>query len=103
EVATATGPAQALDAIGLQGFDLVLCDIGMPGQSGLDMPRALRERGYAGKLVLMTGWDSHALSADPRLAECDTLLKKPFVDNEHDVLHVTRPSPVRRCAAASAA
>jgi DNA-binding response OmpR family regulator len=62
-----------------RAFDLVLCDIGLPGQSGLDMPRALRDRGYRGKLILMTGWDSHALSADPRLAECDALLKKPFV------------------------
>jgi signal transduction histidine kinase/CheY-like chemotaxis protein len=78
EVATATDPARALDVASSQGFDLVLCDIGMPGHSGLDMPRALRERGYGGKLILMTGWDSHALSTDPRLAECDTLLKKPF-------------------------
>jgi signal transduction histidine kinase/CheY-like chemotaxis protein len=78
EVATATDPARALDVASSQGFDLVLCDIGMPGHSGLDMPRALRERGYGGKLILMTGWDSHALSTDPRLSECDTLLKKPF-------------------------
>lgn len=82
EVATATGPAQALEAVAAHGFDLVLCDIGMPGQSGLEMPRALRERGYGGKLVLMTGWDSHALSADPRIAEADTLLKKPFLGTE---------------------
>lgn len=78
EVATATDAARALDAASSEGFDLVLCDIGMPGRSGLDMPRALRERGYGGKLILMTGWDSYALSADPRIAECDTLLKKPF-------------------------
>jgi signal transduction histidine kinase/CheY-like chemotaxis protein len=82
EVATATDAARALDAASSQGFDLVLCDIGMPGHSGLDMPRALRARGYGGKLILMTGWDSHALSADPRLAECDTLLKKPFRGTE---------------------
>jgi len=82
EVATATGPAQALEAVAAHGFDLVLCDIGMPGQSGLEMPRAMRERGYGGKLVLMTGWDSHALSADPRISEADTLLKKPFLGTE---------------------
>jgi two-component system NtrC family sensor kinase len=78
DVATATDPTRALDVASSQGFDLVLCDIGMPGHSGLDMPRALRERGYGGKLILMTGWDSHALATDPRLAECDMLLKKPF-------------------------
>jgi signal transduction histidine kinase len=82
EVSTATGPAQALAAVSAQGFDLVLCDIGMPGQSGLEMPREMRGRGYRGKLILMTGWDSHALSTDPRIAEADTLLKKPFLGTE---------------------
>jgi len=82
EVSTATGPAQALAQVSAHGFDLVLCDIGMPGQSGLEMPREMRQRGYRGKLVLMTGWDSHALSTDPRIAEADTLLKKPFLGTE---------------------
>jgi signal transduction histidine kinase len=82
DVVTATGSAEALDAVRGQSFDLVLCDIGMPGVSGLDMPRALRERGHRGKLVLMTGWEIHALSTDPRFGECDTHLKKPFGGNE---------------------
>jgi signal transduction histidine kinase len=82
EVSTATGPAQAIAAASSQVFDLVLCDIGMPKQSGLDVCHALRSHGYRGKLVLMTGWETEALGADQRAAECDTMLKKPFVGTD---------------------
>jgi signal transduction histidine kinase/CheY-like chemotaxis protein len=86
EVVTATGGRQAIDAAARQTFDLVLCDIGMPDQSGLDVCQLLRKSGYQGKLVLMTGWDSYSLTQDRRAAECDTLLKKPFVGP--DLVHV---------------
>lgn len=76
EVVTATDPAQAIDAATSQVFDLVLCDLGMPKHSGLDVCRSLREADYRGKLVLMTGWDTETLRTEHR--ECDMLLKKPF-------------------------
>jgi signal transduction histidine kinase len=79
ELATATDPIQAIAAAKSEAFDLVLCDIGLPRQSGVDVCRLLRETGYQGKLVLMTGWDTHALTADQRAPAWDTLLKKPFV------------------------
>ncbi|HEX4419452.1 MAG TPA: response regulator [Kofleriaceae bacterium] len=76
---TATTSAQALEIAAAQSFDLVLCDVGMPKLSGLDVARALRTAGYRGKLVLMTGWDAPTLSADARDAAIDMLLKKPFI------------------------
>lgn len=82
EVFTATDPAQAIEAATSQVFDLVLCDLGLPKQSGLDVCISLRQAGYRGKLVLMTGWDTQALSTDQRAAECDMLLKKPFRGTE---------------------
>jgi two-component system capsular synthesis sensor histidine kinase RcsC len=78
-ITTATSSTQALDAAATESFDLVLCDLGMPKHSGLDVCRLLREAGYGGKLVLMTGWDSHSLIHDVRALDCDALLKKPFV------------------------
>jgi signal transduction histidine kinase/CheY-like chemotaxis protein len=86
ELTTATTPAQAIAAATSQPFDLVLCDIGLPKQSGLDVCRLLRDAGFRGKVVLMTGWDTHTLDADRRAAECDELLKKPFVGT--DLIHV---------------
>ena len=64
----------------------MLCDIGLPKQSGLDVCRMLRDAGFRGKVVLMTGWDTHTLDADRRAVECDELLKKPFVGT--DLIHV---------------
>jgi signal transduction histidine kinase len=81
-VATATGSAQAIAIASGQAFDLVLCDIGMPKQNGIDVCRSLRDGGYRGKLVLMTGWDHYALNNDQRALDCDALLKKPFVGSE---------------------
>ena len=78
EVHTATESAQAMEAAASQVFDLVLCDIGLRHQSGLDVCVALREAGYRGKLVLMTGWDGQALNNDPRAAGRDGMLEKPF-------------------------
>jgi signal transduction histidine kinase/CheY-like chemotaxis protein len=78
-VATATSSAQALEAAAAQAFDLVLCDIGMPKQNGIDVCRSLRDTGYRGKLVLMTGWDNYELSDEQRAVAFDTLIKKPFL------------------------
>ena len=64
-------------------FDLVLCDVGLPGgRSGLDVCYALRDSGFRGKLVLMTGWDGGAVNADGRASSCDTILGKPFMGEE---------------------
>jgi signal transduction histidine kinase/CheY-like chemotaxis protein len=77
EAAISTEPAQAIELAKAQVFDIVLCDLEMPKQqSGRDVCRALREAGYRGKLVLMTGYDIETLRVDPK--ECDMLLKKPF-------------------------
>jgi signal transduction histidine kinase/CheY-like chemotaxis protein len=88
EVSTATSSARAIEAATARAFDLVLCDIGMPKQSGIDVCRILRKGGYRGKFVLMTGWDSQVLSAEQRAAGCDALMKKPFGAMELiDVIH----------------
>jgi len=84
EVVTATDAGQAIAAAKAQVFDLVLCDLGMPKHSGLDVCRSLREASYRGKLVLMTGWDIATLRTEQR--ECDMLLKKPFQGT--DLIHV---------------
>ncbi|MGN6110453.1 MAG: hybrid sensor histidine kinase/response regulator, partial [Kofleriaceae bacterium] len=81
-VVSAAGADQAIDVAARQPFDLILCDVGMPKRSGLDVCRSLREAGYRGKLVLMTGWDSQTVKADRRAADCDTILKKPFLGTD---------------------
>lgn len=79
EIATATSSAQALEAVADHAFDLVLCDIGMPEHSGPEVCRLMRESGYLGKFVLMTGWDSESLSLEARADDWEAMLKKPFL------------------------
>jgi signal transduction histidine kinase/CheY-like chemotaxis protein len=78
QISTATTSAHALELAARQPFDLVLCDISMPKQSGLEISRALRTAGYDGKIILMTGLETPTLSSDVRDAASDRLLKKPF-------------------------
>ena len=82
QVASATTSAHALELAAKQRFDLILCDVGMPKQSGLEISRALRAAGYPGKIVLMTGWETSNLSSDARDTASDMLLKKPFVGGD---------------------
>jgi CheY-like chemotaxis protein len=86
-VVIATSGDQALACAASEAFDLVLCDVGLPGgRSGLDVCHSLRDSGFRGKLVLMTGWDGGAVKADGRASSCDTILGKPFMGDE--LLHV---------------
>jgi signal transduction histidine kinase/CheY-like chemotaxis protein len=86
QVVTSLSADDALSTAQQTEFDLVLCDVGLPKRSGLDVCTDLRERGYRGKLVLMTGWDTDALSYDRRAANCDSMIAKPFIGR--DLLHL---------------
>lgn len=79
QVTTATNADQAIGIVAAHRFDLVLCDVGMPKRSGLDVCQTLHESGFDGRIVLMTGWESASVKSDERAAECDMILKKPFL------------------------
>jgi DNA-binding response OmpR family regulator len=61
-----------------QPFDVVITDSNMPGVSGVELVRMLRERHFPGKIVVL----SAHLSTDVRAAylemEVDALIEKPF-------------------------
>ncbi len=74
-------PAAALEALNLfkEGtFDAVFTDIGMPGMSGWELARAIRELDSKIPLAIITGWGD-AVSMDEREAvQVDWVLSKPF-------------------------
>jgi EAL domain-containing protein (putative c-di-GMP-specific phosphodiesterase class I) len=55
EVATAADGASALRELGARSFDVVLTDVLMPGATGVDILRAVRERDLDLPVVLVTG------------------------------------------------
>lgn len=79
EVVSVLDADQAISLAKTQHFDLVLCDVGMPKRSGLDVCEMLRDAGYRGRIVVMTGWETWRVKADRRAGNFDTLLAKPFV------------------------
>lgn len=79
EVITTTDTEEALRLIAERPLDVVVCDVGMPKHNGIELAQLVRQAGYRGKLVLMTGWD---IELDQRLHGYDLLLKKPFLGAE---------------------
>jgi two-component system, LytTR family, response regulator len=55
--------AAALQKISLEEPDLVLLDLQMPGMSGLDVVRRLKQGKYVPVIVIVTAYDQHALDA----------------------------------------
>ena len=80
-----TDPLEALDRIESDGpgaFDLVLCDLQMPGIDGIALQRRLVRLHYDGELILFSGEDDRTIQAAARLAVRQNLnllgiLKKP--------------------------
>ncbi len=78
DVAAAHDAKNAVAILRRSKFDVVLCDVGLPGRSGLDLIGLLGDEAKATKIVLMSGWDTEAVKADPRVSRCHGLLQKPF-------------------------
>ena len=62
---------------------VVLIDLQMPHQDGVDILRRLREQGFGGEVVVMSGADQHVLETARRMAAASGLtvmgaLHKPF-------------------------
>jgi EAL domain-containing protein (putative c-di-GMP-specific phosphodiesterase class I)/DNA-binding response OmpR family regulator len=77
--AEASNGHEALEIIETQPIGVVVCDLGMPGMSGLDIVRALRERPESATLpfLLMTGSGDSDTVLESLAAGADDFLAKP--------------------------
>jgi DNA-binding response OmpR family regulator len=77
-VETARDKSEALRRVADHDYDLVLLDIMLPGGSGLEVLRAMKEAGKAGNVIIISAKDS----LDDKLAGldlgADDYLTKPF-------------------------
>ncbi|HWN11260.1 MAG TPA: response regulator [Pyrinomonadaceae bacterium] len=60
------------------GFDAVFTDLGMPGMSGWELARAIRQRNQQIPLAIITGWGEAVSTSERDAAKVDWVLSKPF-------------------------
>jgi signal transduction histidine kinase/FixJ family two-component response regulator len=78
EVVQAGSGRDALALFEAGRFDAVFTDIGMPGMSGWELARTLRERDPAIPLAVITGWGETVSSTQKDEARVEWLISKPF-------------------------
>ncbi len=62
-IRTASSGAEALKQLDAEGFDVIFCDIRMPGLDGLDLARILARFTHRPQIVFVTAYDRHAIEA----------------------------------------
>ena len=70
-VISATSGAEALDQVEdrQQVFDIIVCDLQMPGMDGIEVIRQLANDGFSGGIILVSGVDKRVLKTAESLAE----------------------------------
>jgi signal transduction histidine kinase/CheY-like chemotaxis protein len=59
-------------------FDAVFTDLGMPGMSGWELARAIRQRNSKVPMAIITGWGEAVSATERENAQVEWVLSKPF-------------------------
>jgi CheY-like chemotaxis protein len=94
QVMLAAGGREALSLLSGETFDGVFTDLGMPGMSGWELSRAVRERDGRLPLAVVTGWGEAVGSGERSAARVDWVVTKPF--DTAQILGIAREM-ARRC------
>ncbi len=78
EVVLAGEGREALTLFDAQEFDAVFTDVGLPGMSGWELARAVRERDDRLALAVITGWGDTVTAEEQSAAQADWVVPKPF-------------------------
>lgn len=82
EVAVHGSGEAALAALDAFAPDFVIADVRMPGMSGIDLCRALRERGSEAVVIVMSAYGSVDLALEAMKAGAYDYVAKPFKNDE---------------------
>jgi signal transduction histidine kinase/FixJ family two-component response regulator len=74
----ASGGREAVSLYSSGNFDAMFTDIGMPGMSGWELVRAIREMDKQTPIAVLTGWGEVVDSKEQGAAEVNWVLSKPF-------------------------
>ncbi len=78
EVVTALSGDEGLEKAEQQQFDIILADLAMPGSSGLEVARRLKEVAPGVPVILVTGWEVSIPPEQLKAVGIINILHKPF-------------------------
>lgn len=85
-VGTASDGTQGLDIIRETGADIVIADIRMHELDGLDMIGILRNEGFKGKIIIISGYQSFEYAKTAIDYKVDKYLTKPLDEEEFETV-----------------
>ena len=94
EVVLADGGREALELFDRDSFDAVFTDVGLPGMSGWELARAIRERSRRLPIAVITGWGEAVGSNEQKEAQVDWVVAKPFTLDR--IIEIAREVSLRR-------
>lgn len=87
EVSVAQSGKQALDMLEISPVDVLITDVSMQGMSGLELIEKAAAKGYAGRFVVLSGYDSFEyVRTAMRLGVVDYLLKPMDKDELYEII-----------------
>ena len=86
DVVDADSLTSGIDALRAGDFDLILEDINLGEDSGIDVVRTAREEGFAGPIVMITAYASIETAVEAMRAGADDYLQKPLRMDEVEVV-----------------
>ena len=78
EVCVAESGSEALSLFKAMKFDAVFTDVGMPGMSGWELAREIRQTNKEIPIAVITGWGEAVASHEQREAGVNWVVAKPF-------------------------
>jgi signal transduction histidine kinase/CheY-like chemotaxis protein len=106
DVYLAADGTEALSAFMAMEFDAVFTDVGMPGMSGWELAREIRQINTRIPIAVITGWGEAVGSHEQKAAGVDWIVAKPFTADRiaelvREIQHLggTRPTPFATAAA----
>ncbi len=69
---------EALKIFSNQDFDMVITDLGMPGMSGWELSRHIKQKKPEIPVVIITGWGAQLSPEDLKENKVELVLSKPF-------------------------
>ena len=81
-VTAAGNGVEALQALGRESFDFILCDIRMPEMGGLDLLREMTARKITGTVIMMSAFGTVETAVDAMKLGAYDYISKPFMSDE---------------------